>query len=408
MAATNGQMPLSMKAGGWLWALCLVFFLVQGDVCLGRLELTQIPPITIFLLFSVPLVIYAWLSRGAFVYAAMVGCRMPLLAFAAIATLAVMGGQQNFGNESETSKFILLPLLASFVFIVGIHAASLCENEDRWRFVFSMGLCANACSILTDAFIPGTFSFLGSRAAGFGINPNTGALLSVLLLILSLDWRQFRGFVSSSGLVATGCLGVFLTLSRSGMLMLLATLAYYYWEPLRKQTLKCALFFVGIVAMGGLLLSDARNYLLDSVPMFASLGSRASLFFGTGQMEDTMNDARVLLVRDFLSLISERPLFGWGTGFHVSNGRDGPHNMFLTRWVDNGVGGFIAYISLLFSLWLVNHRRGNRLGVATVLLVLINSFFSHNLLEDRAVMLALGFAVGVGVLKPQRLTLTLP
>ena len=70
-AATNSQIRLPMKAGGFFWALGLVFFLVQGDVCLGRLELTQIPPITIFLLFSVPLVIYAWLSRGAFVYAAM-------------------------------------------------------------------------------------------------------------------------------------------------------------------------------------------------------------------------------------------------------------------------------------------------------------------------------------------------
>jgi len=60
-------------------------------------------------------------------------------------------------------------------------------------------------------------------------------------------------------------------------------------------------------------------------------------------------DPRVKLISGYIDLISDRPFLGYGTGFVTSRAwqDDGPHNMYLALWVENGVVGLSAYVMLL-------------------------------------------------------------
>jgi O-antigen ligase len=125
--------------------------------------------------------------------------------------------------------------------------------------------------------------------------------------------------------------------------------------------------------------------------VYSSDNDRAQLLARelSGDTATLLQDSRVTLVSDYIGLISQHPILGHGTGFVMSQPQ-GPHNMFLTLWVENGVLGLFAYLMLLFACFFYFRRLADFRGQVFCLSVFVLSFFSHNILTTRSMIVTLG------------------
>jgi hypothetical protein len=94
-------------------------------------------------------------------------------------------------------------------------------------------------------------------------------------------------------------------------------------------------------------------------------------------------------------IISDATFFGMGTGY-IYGMPVGPHNMYLARWVDNGLIGILSYLWLVGAAFVVNWKNRNPQGAVISLMVLFFGLFSHNVLEDRTVLLLLAISTARG------------
>ena len=73
--------------------------------------------------------------------------------------------------------------------------------------------------------------------------------------------------------------------------------------------------------------------------------------------------------------------------------------MYVSRWLDNGVPGIASYLWLLTAASLLFWRRRYLPGLVFMGVVVLEGFFSHNLLDERAFVLLLGVLLSLSVFK---------
>ncbi len=333
------------------------------------------------------------------------GASGTIFAFGLIALLALTGSALPEANLGEGWKYILYPSVDFLVFVLSLPLAAIFAAPANWKWSCGVALCALVMSILIDARYPGTFSFLETRAAGFGVNPNTGAAMCALLLIGVLDWNRPNLSIISCGWFLVAFVGVFMTLSRSGILVLGIVSMLYVRLGVRRNGMGTIVVIAGLaLSIGGyaLIAADAAKRIL---PMFEGDHSRANLFSGQFDAMDAREDSRVYLVYDYLEMIAERPILGWGTGLNYV-GDEGAHNMYLARWVENGLPGLGAYLLLVYFLFHMGRRFQSWECLTVAVYLAAGSCFSHNMLEDKSLLLMMSISAGRAVLNaPQPVSL---
>ena len=382
---------------GLLVGAYLAVYLCQFDLYIRRQGWVLVPSVY-FLLASqaVMAIAVSYLSAGQF-GRVLKGCGGAIRAFALLAGMALVGAALPEANLSEGGLYVIYPTIDFLVFLLALPLASLFASGANWKVACGVAMCSLVMSILVDARYPGTFSILEARAAGFGCNPNRGAELTVMLLIGVLNWKKPSLSLVSCGWFLIALVGVFMTLSRSGTLLLGIVGMLYVRLCVRRNGMGAVVLLGGLAfSVGGyaLVAADAAKQVL---PMFDGNHSRANLFNGQLDAMDTTEDSRVILIYDSLDMIVERPLLGWGTGY--TYGQElGSHNMYLARWVDNGLFGFGAYVLLIGMLYRIGRMHHSWQCITVSVIVAADSFFTHNLLEDKSLMLIMGITAGRAVL----------
>ncbi len=387
-----------LTSSGLLIGAYLAVFLCQFDLCMlqqGRIQFAPVYPLLVSLAaFAVTV---SYLVPGQIVQIAKRSGEA-VFAFGLIAFLALAGAALPKAYLAENWKFIFFPTVDFLVFLLALPLGVLFSPQANWRVACGMALCALVSSILIDARYPGTFSLLDTRAAGFAVNPNGGAATSVMLLIGLLDWRRPSLSRIACMWLALTFVGVFLTLSRSGILVLGIVSALYVRLCVRRNGMGTVVILAGlafcVVSYVGIA-SDAAKQLL---PMLNSEHSRSNLFSGQLDAMETQEDSRVLLVYEYLGMIAERPILGWGTGLNSDEDGLGVHNMFLARWVENGLPGLGAYLMLIYALFRVGIRCQSWECIALSIYLVAISFFSHNLLEDKPLTLMMAICTSRAIL----------
>jgi O-antigen ligase len=188
----------------------------------------------------------------------------------------------------------------------------------------------------------------------------TAALVACGLLwwVESGRWRQLWCASALVLLVAT----TVVTEGRSGYLVLLAAAAVFVLGSLLQMGLSLTRALAGALAIAGLGLAlvtaspVARQRIdlaLTEMRNFESQGNQV-----------TSMGLRMYFWRDAVTLTSERPIFGWGTGSYAKAqgqlvaGRTGaaampttdPHNQFLKIAAENGLVGLGVFLVFLISL----------------------------------------------------------
>ncbi len=386
---------------GILIGAFLALFLSQFDLCMRLQGRLSFPPLYLLLGAQALLAVAIWYRSPRQVLQLLRECQGGIFAFAAIAVLAFAGAALPNADLSDGGMNAIYPSLDFLIYLLAIPLVTIFASAKNWQLANVIALIGIATSIFIDARYPGTFSLLETRAAGFGINPNRGAAITTMVLIGALDWKRPRVSLMAVCWGGLALAAVFLTMSRSGVLLLGVVGTLYLRLCVRRNGMGSLVLLGGLAfGVGGyaLIAADAAQQLL---PMFESTGSRASLFSGQLDAMDTAEDSRLVLIQEYLEMIFEHPILGWGTGFTYGN-ELGAHNMFLARWVDNGLFGLVAYVVLIWMTFRTGRRYGSWECMTVGIYLLAYSFFTHNLLEQKNMLLIMAISAGRAVMNAPR------
>lgn len=308
------------------------------------------------------------------------------------------------GADVEFLKFF--PLYQLAVFLFGLLLASTPGFAEAFRHAAAIPILLLAGSILYDAFLPGTFSRAEGRAAGFGMNANVAAFDLLLILAAALRYGSARPI--DAALIGVSLVAVFFTFSRGGLLLGAVLLAIYGASILAGRSgasrggrpARLALPIAGVMAAAAALYWLAGSAAIVERP--DSVGRLA--WFGATAPAEGQGESRVQLLHHYLALVEQRPLLGHGTGAMLAETPrapwgEGPHNMYLRVWLDHGVWGLATYLGLLVSILAICLGRGSWPGVALSAIVMANGAFSHDIIDDKTVLLLLGAALATSALE---------
>ena len=279
---------------------------------------------------------------------------MWMVAFLLFQTLSVyrsgmMGMFEELGFWSAYLQFVALSLLlitderALRRYVWGMICGSM--------FVVCFGIYAVAAELPTA---------IGGRAGAYGMyeNHNDYSFLIIQVIpFIYICWRH-TGFVQRwlLSLAFVACLaGIFLSLSRGGMLALVfevALIAALTMKKWRRVLMLSTVVLLGALAIGYQWAERAKNQ-------------------GDSYTAEDARDSRMELWRAARSMVLERPLLGVGSrtfGEHSNeyaeisrdNRGKNSHNTYLEVLATSGLLGFLAFAVMLFSLIReVGRRRGS-------------------------------------------------
>jgi len=286
-------------------------------------------------------------------------------------------------------RYVMYPAYDSVIVLLAMLLPIRVHHRTRFRLYVFVALLALIGSVFYDAIHPGTFSAVDTRAAGFPENPNVTAFVLLTLCCLVVDFERIDPLGLISLLLTS--VGVLATLSRGGMIMLAFLIVSYVIVVARQKGRGRVRFFGTLVAVAGLvgLILLGSTQLMQRASIFSMQSQNRSAML-TGQVAIvTPQESRIALLRESWDLIHESPWWGYGAGYTYTL-EQGPHNIYIHQWLNNGIGGLVCYVWLLIAVARVFWQRRSRAGLVFIGIVTLEGLFSHNLLEERAFLVALG------------------
>lgn len=241
---------------------------------------------------------------------------------------------------------------------------------------------------------PSTFSSDFGRSAGLYINPNQTAAAIVLGVICAQDvvsprWRAW--------FLALSAVGVALTLSRAGIVAWILVFIISRLRAGPRGLLKLGVFVllaaVVLVPFGA---AGIEGLFADTGVLSDDVQNRVN-FFESGSASDTSAESRVEHAGFAWDMFVENPAAGRGTGASVSPPFDvlGPHNIYLSLMVDHGVIGVLIVPLFVLAAALGTRGAARGLAVGVSMFILYWGMFSHNVLEERYLLLAVALIAAV-------------
>lgn len=320
--------------------------------------------------------------------------RGPLLSFAATVVFSLLLSVLPGAYWKEGGKWIFLIPYGLLMTLLSLYVASVSAVRSWLPLYVLCALGLLLWSLSIDLSTPGTYAELDARAAGFPGNANFSALVTVMLCAATLDFqRRTRGWFDLLLLTITTTI-VLGTMSRSGLINLCILMAVYFYYRLiasRGSTPEAVRLCAVLIAIATTLFLVVPLF-TRSMPALKQ-STRISRFLNNQQVDDGSAGTRLAAVEDCLRRIDAAPLLGHGTG-HARSMPELPHNLYLQQWVNNGLPGLLSYLALLGLSYNTFRRRGNRNGVAFILVTTVGSAFSHNVLDQRPFLMLLGILLG--------------
>jgi O-antigen ligase len=237
-----------------------------------------------------------------------------------------------------------------------------------------------------------------TRGAGFAENPNSSALriLFLFTILMYLFTRKKHKIL----LLGLAIVFIFSTLSRSGMLILLLIFVlfhisnygeYFNFLKLRKRLFRTSVFFFFLI----LGFFNSIDFIVDYVPAFQHRAAMQRIEQIMGRSEfisdgDESEEGRVAIAKDYFDLFLKQPI-GYGTG--MSFNRDfyiySTHNMYLRFLIDFGLIGLSIFLVFMIRHLFLAFRDGDATYISFILIILMGSFFTNTLMENRTFIISL-------------------
>ena len=269
----------------------------------------------------------------------------------------------------------------------------------RWAIVV-LGV-----SIIAETISPGLLGSTSARTGGFALNANIPGFIIPALLAVSLDFRSIRMgdlLAILMALVAVTC-----TLSRMGIGFLgLVIGVYVLFHGLRGVT-EGKLRRLVVMAVFGIFVTALTVGTLTFLASFSGFDdefrARIAILLGNGRVLD--DPYRGPLLDFFTQEAARHPWIGHGSGETLMNsstrapGQFGPHNIYVRIWVDTGYLGLAFYVSFVTAVVGLGIVRRSVSTTLTGVLVALYGAFSHNVTDNKAILILLGVALGTSAIR---------
>jgi hypothetical protein len=309
----------------------------------------------------------------------------------------ILSSSESWISKDGVTAELPLRLISVTVILTGMVIFTRYQTVQIWvrRTIFLAviyAICNNLYELVNpEIFINQTvdpdlldIANLSGRPAGIYLDPNRagGALILGMIFSVGIITANFRliyaliiGFV------------VFITFSRGAILAWLVVFAILLFQGSFKIRLTKN-FVIGFIISLFLLLFIGLNN-LSSVELHSNNQERLETFFGGSAGDDS---GRGGLAELALNKFIASPLIGYGTGADIGASGNlsgkGAHNGYLKYMVENGIfGGLFLPTLVLAAAW---KAKGQAKDVALPFMafMLIWGFFSHNILEERHILLS--------------------
>ncbi len=300
----------------------------------------------------------------------------------------------------------ILPVFQLAVLAVGMILASL-DTDGRWIVLAShLAIFVLGASIIFETIFPGALGTSAARTGGFALNANIPGFIIPALLAVSLDFRRIR--LADLAVILFSLVAVSATLSRMGLGFLGSVICTY-----------ALIFFLrggataGLrkILLGGLFLALSALLMIGSFSILSMSSSATNTEFST-RIKTILGGQSVLedpyrgpLLDHFIEVASQKPWVGYGPGDTLMNAVTraplglGPHNMFVRAWVDTGLAGLFLYAAFIASIVCLGIVRRSVSATMVGTLVAAYGLFSHNVIDNKAVLILLGIALGQSAFK---------
>ncbi|RCJ24480.1 hypothetical protein A6S26_18060 [Nostoc sp. ATCC 43529] len=259
----------------------------------------------------------------------------------------------------------------------------------RWAIFFAVLI--TVFNSIYEFFNPAAFNSLGNggRVTGFYLNPNSNGCALIIGMIFSVSILQpiYRlPFVSLVGI------GVLFTFSRGAILGWLITVIIFtvarvlHFNKLLYWILGIATF---IITLG----SQWWEELLQNLDFNANSLERIAWFqnISASDSEDSA-DSRLEVAQLAWQMFMKHPFFGNGIGSTLTwNMEISTHNIYLYYMADHGIIGALILPVLVYAV--TQHACGETkyIGLAFAVFILLWGLFSHNVLEERYILIMFSF-----------------
>jgi O-antigen ligase len=305
-----------------------------------------------------------------------------------------IGGYLGAGREDKVLDYGLIQLiLKQWISMVGVPLMTIrAINRDKLPMLGRLTTVAGAVGAvfaMIQTVYPAPFVKIvveRGRGAGFWINPNGCAEVCTLCMFISLIY-PFQSKILNATMRLMLIIGTLATLSRGGVVLLVAGFVVYGIAGKRLRTVLKVGFLLAFVALiGTVLVSQLRS---STSKVAAKRLDRFSALM-KGDISESKQD-RLLLWRAGIDAVLRRdPIFGLGHRtmeriVPIGSGM-GPHNYYIYLWGNSGLIGVLGFFVYLATLWRLSRRCTDALArpslYAITTLIALTGLISHSFLNN--------------------------
>jgi O-antigen ligase len=276
------------------------------------------------------------------------------------------------------------------VIFLGLMLFILARPEDQ-----HLGRIAIAWSVLLavalnvyELFNPMTFSSIPGRSSGLYNNVNQSGAALVLGLILAYHIVPGRLRIPFALVTA---IGIIPTFSRAAIVGWVLVMLFFAARSglgiaqLRRIFILCIIVFGFLVSP---YMSDLQQTLEERGTLTLDVVQR--LNFLNGNTDDASTHEREEVAQVSWRLFTEKPITGYGTGKNrqIEGFEVGTHNIYLAMLIDHGILGILIVPGMLLAMVWGARKNDFDLIVPFVMFLTFWGFFSHNVLEERYILVS--------------------
>jgi O-Antigen ligase len=372
----------------------LIFF-TSLDVYLWE-TVKLVPPVSYIYLFIAATLLLILIAKFSKVrYGVPIELVVWCIGYAAISSFSflILLSFPSYAEETGIQQLRTRILSEVFLVVMFLVFSKYPKVQTLARLAICLAVVLAVFNNLLEFIDPLAFAGLNNtgRAAGFYINPNiTGcALMLGMIFGIGVLPQKLRIFYALIVLV-----GVVMTFSRGAMFGWLFVMGIFYKSELisRKQTLIWVVSILGISFLFGSVLSTIFD--LDELQRsglvtanFDNIRERLE-WFQNPKSEDSA-DSRLEVVAIAWKMFGNHPLLGNGLAStdNLNNWGISTHNMYLLHIADHGILGIVILPALVFAVTWKAQGESRDIALAFGAFILLWGFFSHNILEERYILI---------------------
>ncbi len=359
----------------------------------GILPINTLAWIILFCILSIPFAKKIRTMPKPFVIALGVYLLISILSLATISSDEI--STQEFRKRVQSIVFVCL------MYII-YQQQSLKQVKYALLAVVLMSIANNFYELLN----PGTFSLVNSgRPAGFYINPNKTGCALMLGLIFTIDIikKQHRLFY-----VLLVGIGLMPTFTRGAILAWIVILIVFIGNRMLSDKRRTVVF--PMLALVVLLVIINPLRLVEGYFAGGTDGTYYNVLsrleqFQNPSLEDSSAQDRNSVAKYGWQMFGSHPF--WGNGLSSTNKWSvapfSTHNMYLYFMADHGVIGFLFLPGAIFAVTYGNRGETKVVRVCFSLFLLMWGLFSHNVLEERYILLTFSLLAAMSTTKDWQL-----